>query len=285
MEQNFKVSVIIPFYNLGDFIDETVTSVLNQTYKNLEVIIIDDGSTEVKSIKKLKKYKDFWDKRVTLYRTKNKGLAAARNFGISRSTGKYICCIDADDKYCPEFVADCSRFLEENPTYGFVTTWFQPFGLINGPDTTVQIKKNTPEMLVKNVPHVASMFRRKVWVDVSGYDENMKRGKQDWDFWLSAVERGYDWEVINKVLFLYRIRENSMLRSNTSFKDATYEYILKKHELLLKNIDIIEVLKAASDVIYDYDQTINRLNKENKALKDHFRNLKITDFFRKRKIS
>src|SRR5690606_19795129 len=93
------VSIIIPHYNLGEYLDEAVESVLMQTYRNLELIIVDDGSTQDYSREALKKYSKHTDKRLRLYQKENEGLAATRNFGIEKSSGEYICCLDADDKY------------------------------------------------------------------------------------------------------------------------------------------------------------------------------------------
>lgn len=260
------VSVIIPHYNLGEYLDEAVESVLSQTYVDLEVIIVDDGSTDELSKKSIEKYIHHNDKRLRLYQKANEGLAATRNFGIEKSSGKYICCLDADDKYHPEFIEKCLKFLQNNPQCSFVTTWFQPFGMISGAESIVMIKKDRDLMLVKNVPHVASMFTKQSWVNIGGYDESMLHGKEDYDFWLSNIEAGYDYEVLEDVLFYYRVRAGSMLRSNTEFEETTYEYILKKHEKLFQILDIKKALMSARKTIKDFNNLITQLKVEKQLL-------------------
>src|SRR5579862_7046804 len=96
-----RVSVIVPCYNLGEYLDEAVESVLAQTYQDFEILIVDDGSTNDKTRTILSNYAR---PRTTVYRTPNRGLAAARNFLVARARGEYLCALDADDKLHPTFL-------------------------------------------------------------------------------------------------------------------------------------------------------------------------------------
>ncbi len=255
-----KVSVIIPFYNLGEYLDEAINSVLNQSFQDFEIIIVDDGSTDSQSIQKFQSYKNHQDSRIQIFPKENEKLPATRNYGIERSKGEYITCLDADDSFHQDFLKECVEVLDNNKKLGIATTWLKPFGDVLGKDTVVQIKKDDGLILLKNFVHVASMFRKKTWDEVKGYDESMVNGYEDWSFWLSIIEKGYNWEVIPKSLFNYRVRANSMLRKVKDKEDENYDYILQKHSKLIKQLDLKEVLKSARKTIFDYDLTINKLN-------------------------
>lgn len=259
MNQHLLVSVIIPCYNLGQYLDEAVQSIFNQTYTNIELIIVDDGSTDFLTKERLNKYRN--DNRVQVIFKNNGGVSSARNLGIKHAKGEYICCLDADDKYHPEFIQKSLDFLEQNPQCGFVTTWFEPFGLIEGADRIVQIKKSIPLMLVKNVPHTASMFTKRAYDAAGGYDETMKTGKEDWDLWLSIIQKGYDYNVIDEVLFFYRIRVGSLSKITREVDEELYRFLLNKHKDLFGKIDIAESLIAARRTIRDYDDMINSIRK------------------------
>ena len=90
-----QVSVIIPCYNQGRYLDDAITSVLVQTYQNFEILIVDDGSTEPETIEILQ---DYQQPKTRIIRTENQGVATARNLGIAQAQGTYILPLDADDK-------------------------------------------------------------------------------------------------------------------------------------------------------------------------------------------
>ena len=116
------VSVIIPAYNTAAFISKTLDSVLSQTYRNLEVLVVDDGSQdETPEIVKLIAQSD---RRVTLLRQANAGVAAARNLAIQKSSGEYIAPIDADDIWFPQNLEKQVQYmLEASPLVGLVYAW------------------------------------------------------------------------------------------------------------------------------------------------------------------
>ena len=114
-----KISVLMPTYNCGKYIAQSVKSILNQTYPDFEFIIIDDGSTDnTESI-----IKNFNDKRIQYYRTEHCGTAAALNNGVLKASGDWIARIDADDFNVPERLEKQVQFLNENPEYSAVSAW------------------------------------------------------------------------------------------------------------------------------------------------------------------
>jgi len=254
-----KVSVIIPCYNLGEYLDEAVDSVLSQTYKDFEVIIINDGSTDEHTNELLRNYdKD----KCSVYHTVNQGLPAARNYGIRKSSGEYICCLDADDKYDPGFLAKTVAILEEDTGYntGIVTTWVNVFGEEFFIWKTGEF--NIPDLLYCNVIHVASLFRKRCWEEVNGYALNLN-GYQDWSFWLSIVGKGYFWSLINEPLFYYRKRKNSMVKGSDARRLDLFKTIMSNNIDLYSNhlIPFVEKIKnrerELEELIYKKDELIS----------------------------
>lgn len=211
MEEAF-VSIIIPCYNQGKFLSDTINSVLYQTYTRWECIIINDGSTDNTNdiAQKFTKL----DNRIKLFYQPNNGLAAARNYGISLSTGKYILPLDSDDLINPGYINKAVTIMEQYPNVEIIYSDAELFGIKKG-------KWNLPEysvemMLGQNCIFCSAIFRRETFYKTSGYRENLKYGFQDWDLWLSIIELGGDVCKIHETLFYYRQRSNTMINSKTN---------------------------------------------------------------------
>ena len=200
------ISVIIPCFNLGPYLHDTVESVLAQTLKNFEVVIVNDGSTDEFTNLLLE---NFDRPKTKIIHQSNQGLATSRNNGIRESKGKYICCLDADDLIRPRFFEKALPILENNPKVGFVTGYMHEF------DDRDEIRRyercNFPELLVYNHVIVPALFRREAWEKAGGYyDGFITSGIEDWDLWISIVESEYTGSIIPEVLYDYRIRPDSM---------------------------------------------------------------------------
>lgn len=115
MNKNPEISVIIPFYNASDFINETIESVIHQSFSDWEIILINDGSTD----DSLDKIHSYLSEKVKLYSQTNKGVSEARNYGFLKSKGKYVVFLDADDILSNNFLQERAFFLEQNNEYGF----------------------------------------------------------------------------------------------------------------------------------------------------------------------
>src|SRR5262245_63306392 len=120
-----KISVIVPCYNLGEYLSEAVDSVLAQSRQDFEVIVVDDGSTDPATIEILS---SFSRPKTRVLRAPHAGLAAARNRGIASSSGEYLCALDADDRLAPAFLEKTSAVLDADPSATFVSTWLRTFG-------------------------------------------------------------------------------------------------------------------------------------------------------------
>jgi glycosyltransferase involved in cell wall biosynthesis len=200
------ITVVIPCFNLGRFLDEAVQSVLVQTMQDFEVIVVDDGSTDDETQQILQAFER---PKTRVLRRTNHGLAATRNYGIRQGRGRYVCCLDADDRLRPDFFARAFAILEGDQSIGLVTGHFEMFGERSGPFRMATCA--FPEMLSHNQAIAASVFRRAAWEEAGGYCETFNAsGVEDWDLWITMLERGYRAEVIPAVVCDYRIHSAQM---------------------------------------------------------------------------
>jgi glycosyltransferase involved in cell wall biosynthesis len=229
---NELVSIVIPCYNQGIYLDEAVDSALAQTHPDVEIIIVNDGSTDSFTNELLANYKRPKTKVII---TKNNGLAEARNVAIRNAKGKYILPLDADDIIAPEYCEKALRVIESDPKIGIVHGETQNFG------ANTNMRKDPPysleAMLRRNIILCSSLYRRDDWEKVGGYNKNMKYGGEDWDFWLSIIELGRDVYKIPETMFYYRIRPGSMARSidEEKFRELRKQVYLNHLELYLNN--------------------------------------------------
>ena len=204
------VSIIVPCYQQGIYVSETLESILSQTYENWECIVVDDGSTD-NSVEIVSEYVNR-DNRIKLICQQNRGVSVARNNAISHSKGKYILPLDADDIIAPSYLEKAVKVMEDNPEYTLVYCKADKFGLEKGLWRLPEYSYDT--LLWKNMIFCSALFRRKDFEVTHGYNENMIDGLEDWDFWLSLLSRDSIVYQINEVLFHYRIKSSSRLRIN-----------------------------------------------------------------------
>ena len=205
-----RVSVLVPCYNLGEYLEEAVDSVLSQTYQDFEILVVDDGSTDPATVRLLD---GFERPRTTVYRTANRGLAAARNFLIERARGDYLCALDADDRLHPQYLERTVATLDGDPALGFASTKMQMFGGETRvwPDDT---RCDLLTLLCHDPVHPAALVRRAAVLAVGGYEQGMRhQGNEDWDLWIGLTEAGYGGLILDEVLFFYRRRAGSMSHS------------------------------------------------------------------------
>jgi glycosyltransferase involved in cell wall biosynthesis/2-polyprenyl-3-methyl-5-hydroxy-6-metoxy-1,4-benzoquinol methylase len=193
------VSVIVPYYNRADVIDDTLYSLTQQTLTDFEIIIVDDGSKDKASIKKLNRLeKDGYP--ATFIRQKNGGVANARNNGIRAAQGKYIVCLDSDDILDPTYLEKTAAVLETNPDASVATTYMEVFGVLSEKFTHTQY--DPLGLYDNNMVITAAMFKKHAWEVSGGYKSGI--GYEDWEFWLNLAENGF-WAIqIPEYLFRYR---------------------------------------------------------------------------------
>ena len=230
------VSVIIPAYNAERFIAKTLDSVLAQTYRNIEVIVVDDGSWDrtaeiVEAIAPT-------DERVILLQQPNSGVAAARNLGIQKARGEFIAPIDADDFWYPENIEkQVQCLLKAEPSVGLVYAWsvdIDQEDRLTGEFRASTIEGNVYKTLICHNflgNSSASLIRRDCLNKVGGYNcqlqEANAQGCEDWDLYLRIAEQ-YQFRAVPEFLIGYRKGSSSM--------SGDYDRMAKSHSLMLQEV-------------------------------------------------
>ena len=245
------VSVIIPAYNAEVFIARTLQSVLNQTYQNLEIIVIDDGSCDRTS--EIVTEISLQDSRLRLLQQPNSGVATARNLGIQMSQGEFIAPIDADDLWYPQNLEKQLRaFASADSSVGLVYSWsvdIDEEDLLQGGFYTSELEGNVYEALVyRNFISNASaaMIRRACFEKVGGYDPKLKQqnaqGCEDWDIYL-RIAKFYQFQVVREFLVGYRQFIGSM---STNYTAMSKSHLLVMNDVRQQRTDIDRVIYQLS---------------------------------------
>lgn len=239
------ISVIIPFYNDKKYIEQSVNCILNQTFPYYEILIIDDGSKDEESLKKLEEVSKI-DKRIKVFHKSNEGLAATRDYGATKSskTCKYLMFIDSDDLLEPTFMECAYWTLETNKdaawaysdSIGFesqIYTWNKWF------DSEKMKKVN--ELLA------ISMVRKSDFNRVNGYGLREKAINEDWNFWLKLL--GHDRYPVHMSFYgmWYRRKETGELKNASKNQKRTLEIIEDTASKITKRVKAIQYPK------YDYN--------------------------------
>ncbi len=221
------LSIIIPCFNHGQYLDEVIASIKTITGVEYEVIFVNDGSSDPLTLTKLK---DLEKEGYTVISHQNSGPAFSRNAGIKQSSGKYILPLDADNKLLPEYIYKGISILAKGK---FDIVYANPifFGE-NAKTREFKVKAFIGEdLFIHNYIDTCALYKREVWEGVNGYDPNIPfHGQEDWEFWLHAYIKGFRFYHLNEGLYYYRILNNSLASNLKTDKDnLNQEYILKKH--------------------------------------------------------
>jgi len=205
------LSVVIPYYNLGNTVEETILSVLHSDCDRqmLEIILLDDGSMEPASIAKAEEMAQKYP--LHLERIPNGGLANARNTGIHLAHGEYVCFLDADDTVQPSYFTRCLEVLKLQENVSYVYSWVQYFE--GSQDIWVTFDTSFPYFCAQNQLTCMAVVRRKDYLAFGLNHREMEYGLEDYDGWLGLAENGRLGVCIPEPLVNYRVRQASMARS------------------------------------------------------------------------
>lgn len=231
-KQKKIVSVIIPAYNTEKYISQNIESVICQTYKNIEIIIVNDGSTD--GTEKIIQEYSKKDKRIIIINQLNRGVSSARNSGFKIAKGEYFCIIDADDIMMPEKIESQLNFLEDNIsadfTYSKVLYFFDGLYDIYAHNLATVNGVNVYKKLLKygNFIYTGTVFfRRNIFDKFGGFDEGL-RSAEEFDYWLSLSRRGVNFLHQDKYLTLCRSRKDG-LTSDSSTMYTTCITVFEKY--------------------------------------------------------
>ncbi|WP_242008611.1 glycosyltransferase family 2 protein [Flavobacterium glaciei] len=234
-----QVSIIVPCYKQAHFLKDSLQSVLDQNYTEWECIIVNDGSPDnTESIAQK------WcaiDSRFKYLKKENGGLSSARNAGIGISKGEYILPLDADDLLHEDYLTLLVPELQQNPSLAIVSCYSNFFieNISNIIHKQKPIGTTYHALLYENNMMATSLYRKKCWEEVGGYDENMKQGFEDWEFWIAITKKGWEYKFVETFLFYYRKSKQSMLiETLNNHVESNMEYVFKKHsEIYIKQFD------------------------------------------------
>lgn len=217
-------AIVIPCFNLGATVVEAVDSALNQTRPPVEIVVVDDGSTDVTTQRVLASLSR---PRTRIVRTANFGVAHARNHGIRLTRAPYVLLLDADDLLAPTACERMAAKLDVCPDVHFVTCGAREHGQDEYfPPRPCDLFSS----LARTPIHISSMFRRGLWEAVGGFDTALA-SREDHDFWITAMERGFNGDSVDEPLLIYRIRSDSRSRRGAARNTyvQTMQAIYRKH--------------------------------------------------------
>lgn len=227
-----EVSIIMPCYNQAKYLPDALDSLVAQTFREWECIIVSDGSQDnVADIAKMYVEKD---SRISFYDTKNGGPSAARNFGIEKALGTFILPLDGDDKISANYVQEClNAFKTENIQLAYGRG--EKFGLVNErwdlPPWTFH------DLLLHNRLQPCAMYRKTDCIAIGGYDERMRCGCEDWEFWIRLMKNGCVYKKIEDAVFYWRRKEVSRTTQITNEMNRWLnQYVYTKHAVLYEQM-------------------------------------------------
>ena len=267
-----KVSVIVPVYNVEKYLEECLSSIVNQTYKNIEIIIVNDGLTD-NSYKIIESFKNKYDY-IKVIAQKNKGLSAARNIALTKATGEFVMYIDSDDYIELNTIEECVNKIEYDNSEMVMFNYTKVYEdkkidvSINLSDSKIYSGKEISELMLKNLVQGYVCFRMFKKYNLLKHKFLFEEGKKMEDFFPIFKETYLTKKVsfLNKHLYKYRQREGSIVNSNeiSLMRDFTYAMSLTAEYAKNNNFDniLIENFKLIkSCIVIKNFYSINKFNK------------------------
>ena len=256
------VTVVIPCFDSGQYMLEAIASFERVAAPNCELIIVNDGSKEPRTLEILKILKNAG---YFIIDQENQGLSAARNAGIRAATGRYILPLDADNRLRAAFIETAIKVLDLMPDVGIVYGYRQFFGLKNNIDEVAEF--DLDELLTFNYIDACAVFRKQVWADCGGYDQHISP-LEDWDLWIGAAEKEWKFHRLPQITFDYRVRPESLLSmvDNAEFLDQLLETIMIKHDELYKPRVVKQLAKMKRSASH-LTLSVRRLAEQNDLLR------------------
>lgn len=224
------VSVIIPCYRKAQYLAATLESMQKQTYPSVEILVVDDGSPD-NTREVVEPYLAQMPNLHYIHQ-ENAGVSVARNHGIRSSSGRYVMALDADDAIAPTYIERCADYLSAHPEVKLVYTLADTFGIRTGnwdlPDYSFDA------LLWTNMVHYCAMYRREDFDRTEGYNPNMVKGFEDWDFWLYFLRPEDRVHCIQERLFHWRVLEVSRSLDADNNMQTLLRQLYHNHEELYR---------------------------------------------------
>ena len=224
---NPLVSVIVPVYNMQDYLKECIDSIAGSRYQNIEIVVVDDGS-EDQSLDTAKVLAVKWSERcrILVIHQQNKGVSSARNTAIANASGEFILPVDGDDRISPELIGLAVEEFKKDDQVKVVIPKAEFFGEKRGAWVLPQFSLKL--LARKNYIFVTALYRKRDWANIQGYCEDFK-GFEDWDFWISMLKEGGKVVNLDTVGFYYRKRKGSKRSSDRKYKKDMVRKLNERH--------------------------------------------------------
>jgi glycosyltransferase involved in cell wall biosynthesis len=243
-----RVSVIIPCYNTAPFVAQAVESVFAQSYRDYQVVVVNDGSPDTLELERALAP---WADRIVYVKTDNNGLAGARNNGIRAARGELIALLDSDDIYDVNYLEAQVRALDENPSASIVYPRFLSFvqgvqDVNKGVRSPVPKGEVTFNALIQDSCHVpyCAVARREAFERVGLYDSSL-RSSEDFDLWLRCVKNGSRIIYNERAVFFYRLRPDSLSADPVRICDSATTVLAKMRTAVQTTAEERQVLESA----------------------------------------
>lgn len=225
------VQAVITSFNQGEMIEEAVHSLWSQTTPPAKIIIVDDGSTDPISLEVLEKLAAFTESPVpvTVMYQSNGGVSSARNTGIRETQTPFVLVLDGDDRLEPTYIEQVSKLLRKNTSMVAASSWIHTFGVLEA--LVRPTGGGLTAFLPRNACPATHILRREAWERCGGYDETMRAGFEDWEFFLHVLETGPNASIgiVEQPLLNYRTAPASANVQSMTKRLKLMEYIIEKH--------------------------------------------------------
>ena len=253
------MSIIMPFYNEVTYLDQTINSILNQTFPNFELLIIDDGSTNETAIKKLQEIEKM-DKRIKLFHKNNEGASKARDYGETKVSpqSKYLVFCDSDDLLNETFLETGFWTLETNTKASWAYTDSIGF---EGIEYTWNKWFDAKKMEKENDLVITSIIRKEAFEEVNGFELNEKNVYEDWNLWLKLMAKGHFPVRMNYYGSWYRRKKESELNRARNNNERAMEIINNTTKTIKQRVEAIQypTFNYNWDIIPDKINTISKV--------------------------
>ena len=236
---NELISVIVPCFNGGFLLEKCINSVINQTWNNKEIVLVNDGSDEKTTIQIINKFRSLPN--INIIDQSNKGLPSARNTGIRNARGNYLFFLDSDDWIEPETLEQMYVFLKINKDASYIFADIVLEGEVN---KIVKKEYNLFEQLFLNQLPYSIFIKKEICIKYGGYDEEMRYGYEDWEFNIRLGSHKINGKRLPYPLFHYSVNQYGMLLSKSSKRHSKiWKYIISKNKNLFRFRNLISLWK------------------------------------------
>ncbi len=248
-----RVTAVIPCFNHGRFVREAVESVLRQKDADTAVVIVNDGSSDGTTPRECDRLAS---DRVTVVHQENRGLPAARNRGASQPAARaaeFLVFLDADDYLEPTFVSDLLREITAANDPRVSHAYCQERLIELGTGIWRVPPWDPLCLLITNLHPVTTLLRREVFDELAGFDETMKRGYEDWEFWIRLSERGYRGVRVREPLFVWRRHSHTtMVMDAVTRHDELFRQIVERHQATY-HARATDIIAASNSMLRRFD--------------------------------